>query len=84
MGYKFVAKVSKRRRTYSLNTEGFDIALSLDEVETLGLHVEVEIVAEEEHSARAIAVVQKLSEEFGLKHVQPKSYIRLVLEKMNG
>ena len=84
LGYKFVAKVSKRRRTYSLNMEGFSIALSLDEVETLGLHVEVEIVAEEKDSARAIAVVQKLSEELELNHVQPKSYIRLVLEKMNG
>ena len=84
LGYKFVAKVSKRRRTYCLNMEGFSIALSLDEVETLGLHVEVEIVAEEIDSARAIAVVQKLSEELELNHVQPKSYIRLVLEKMNG
>lgn len=84
LGYKFVAKVSKRRRTYTLNYEGFDIALSLDEVETLGLHAEVEIVAEEENSAKAIAVVQKLSEEFGLNQVQPKSYLRLVLEKMNG
>jgi predicted adenylyl cyclase CyaB len=84
LGYKFVARVSKRRRTYSLNIEGFDIAFSLDEVETLGLHVEVEIVAEEQDSTRAIAVVQKLSEELGLKQVQPKSYLRLVLEKMNG
>ena len=42
------------------------------------------IVAEEQDSARAIAVVQKLSEELGLKQVQPKSYLRLVLEKMNG
>ena len=84
LGYKFVARVSKRRRTYSLNIEGFDIAFSLDEVETLGLHVEVEIVAEEQDSARAIAIVQKLSDELGLKQVQPKSYLRLVLEKMNG
>jgi predicted adenylyl cyclase CyaB len=84
LGYKFVARVSKRRRTYSLNIEGFGIAFSFDEVETLGLHVEVEIVAEEQDSARAIAIVQKLSEELGLKQVQPKSYLRLVLEKMNG
>lgn len=84
LGYKFVAKVSKRRRTYSLSIEGFDIAISLDEVETLGLHAEVEIVAEEEDSARAIAIVQKLSEEFELNRVQPKSYLRLVLEKING
>jgi hypothetical protein len=41
-------------------------------------------VAEEQDSTRAIAVVQKLSEELGLKQVQPKSYLRLVLEKMNG
>jgi len=84
LGYKFVAKVSKRRRTYSLIKEGFNIALSLDEVETLGFHVEVEIVANEEDSARAVTVVQKLSEDLGLNRVQPKSYLRLVLEKING
>jgi adenylate cyclase class IV len=76
--------VNKKRTTYILKSEGFDITLSLDEVETLGLHVEVEIISKEEDSERAIEVVQKISRELGLKEVQPKSYIRLVLEKMNA
>lgn len=84
LGYKFVARVNKKRTTYILKSEGFDITLSLDEVETLGLHVEVEIISKEEDSERAIEVVQKISRELGLKEVQPKSYIRLVLEKMNA
>jgi adenylate cyclase class IV len=46
--------------------------------------VEVEIISKEEDSERAIEVVQKISRELGLKEVQPKSYIRLVLEKMNA
>lgn len=84
LGYKFVAKVCKKRRTFDISSEGLIIKLCLDEVETLGCFAEVEIVAKEEESVRASELVKKTAKEYGLEKVQPKSYLGMVLEKLNG
>lgn len=80
LGYRQVASVRKRRRCFPLERGGFAVTVSLDDVETLGLFVEVEIVAPEEHAAAARDAIVAVADELGLEGLEPRSYLRMVLE----
>ena len=77
LGFRAVAVVRKRRSSFALRREGVDTTVCLDEVENLGTFAEVEALAE--HAEHAGAVVARLAGELGLKQVEPRSYIAMVL-----
>ena len=77
LGFRAVAVVRKRRSSFALRREGIDTTVCLDEVEHLGTFAEVEALAEE--AEYAIAVLARLADDLGLKQVEPRSYIGLVL-----
>jgi adenylate cyclase class 2 len=80
LGYRQVARVRKTRRTCTLERDGFDVTLSLDEVEKAGTFVEVEILAPEEQADAAREALTRLTAELGLTRLETRSYLGIVLE----
>jgi adenylate cyclase, class 2 len=84
LGYRFVAVVKKRRRSASLERDGFSFTVTLDDVEGLGRFAEVEVLAPDDRRAEAERAVAKLAAELGLSEVERRSYLGLVLAKQAG
>jgi adenylate cyclase class 2 len=82
LGYRPVAIVRKKRRVYDLKRDGFDVHISLDDVEQVGPYAEVEIVAEERDADAARAAVLALTAELGLSNSERRSYLQLLLERV--
>jgi adenylate cyclase class 2 len=81
LGYRPVAVVTKRRRTYWLRRGPFQLTICLDDVEGLGHYAEVEIVAPDDQRDAARQVLQEVGAELGLSDIERRSYLGLVLEK---
>ncbi len=81
LGYRPTAVVRKRRLAFSFRRGEFDMQVCLDDVERLGRFVEVEIVAPPEKKDAAQVVLLGVVGEMGLKTVEPRSYLHMVLEK---
>jgi adenylate cyclase class 2 len=79
LGYRAVAVVRKRRRTYHLVRGGFALAVCLDQVEELGRFAEVEIVAPDEQVEAARSVLADTAAALGLTNLEPRSYLNLLL-----
>lgn len=84
LGYRPVAVVRKKRRVYQLERGGFEIDVSLDDVEQLGRFAEVEIIADEARSEAAKHAVLQLASELGLTTVESRSYLQLLLERLRS
>jgi adenylate cyclase class 2 len=82
LGFGVVAVLRKRRQAFRLVREGRAIEVALDVAEELGAFAEVETIA---HSGddlpAAQAAVVELARVLGLTEVEPRSYLRMVLEK---
>jgi adenylate cyclase class 2 len=81
LGYRPVAVVCKTRRIAEFNRDGFDMQLTLDEVDGVGRYAELEVVAPEERAEAAKAAVLSAAAEFGLTQSERRSYLQLLLEK---
>jgi adenylate cyclase class 2 len=85
LGFRAVAVVCKRRSEYHLSHEGRPMTVALDEAEGLGAFAEVETLVE---SAADLAEGQRavlaLAGELGLVEIEPRSYLRMVLESGGG
>src|SRR5262249_29755605 len=77
--YRPVADATKRRASYALTRDGFQLHVCLDDVEQIGRFAEVEIVAPQEKAAEATAALSAVAAELGLRDVEPRSYLSLVL-----
>lgn len=81
LGFQEVATVSKRRNRYRLSRPPFEVEIALDQVQHLGRFAEVEIIADESQADEARRVVTTLADELGLDNPEPRSYLRMLLEK---
>ena len=81
LGFRPVAVVRKRRTEFHLEFQGRSMVVALDEAEGLGSFAEVESLAETEADLPAAqGAVLALAGELGLVEVEPRSYLRMVLE----
>ncbi|WP_435011067.1 class IV adenylate cyclase [Tundrisphaera lichenicola] len=81
LGFRPVAVVRKSRTEYHLESNGRAVAVSLDLAEGLGAFAEVETLAgSEAELPKAQRAVVELAEELGLREVEPRSYLRMLLE----
>ncbi len=81
LGFRPVAVVRKRRTEYHLEYEGRPMIVALDLAEGLGAFAEVETLVEAESDLpEGQAAVLALAGELGLVEVEPRSYLRMVLE----
>jgi adenylate cyclase, class 2 len=79
LGYRPVAVVRKRRRSFHLDRDGFALTVCLDDVENVGRFAEVEVLAPEEQLSAASAAVTKLASILGLTRIERRSYLGLLL-----
>jgi adenylate cyclase class 2 len=81
LGYRPTAVVKKRRTIYAFERGGFALQACLDEVETLGRFVEIEIVAEPAQKERAQETLLAVVRDLGLPASEPRSYLEMVLAR---
>jgi adenylate cyclase class 2 len=84
LGYRPVAVVRKARRTFHLRRDGFDLEMTLDDVEEVGRFAELEIQAPEEQLDSARDVVLRTASELGLTAGERRSYLELLLAARGG
>jgi adenylate cyclase class 2 len=84
LGFRPVATVRKRRVTFRLHRPPHEIEVSLDRVEGLGDFAEIEAITRDAAGlAPAQNAVLELAAELGLDQVEPRSYLRMVLESQS-
>jgi len=83
LGYRRVSWVRKRRRSLSLRRNGFPVEACLDEVDSVGRFVELEVRAPSKMLGRARKALFELAAELGLCGAERRSYLELLLLK-NG
>lgn len=79
LGFRQVATVRKRRRKASLEREGREVEISLDDVEHVGTFVELELMADATERARAEQCLSSLAQELALDQGERRSYLELLL-----
>jgi adenylate cyclase class 2 len=82
LGFRPVRTIRKTRRAFGLEAEGRALAVTLDAVDGLGAFAEVEAlaagVADLPAAQRAVLA---LAAELGLEQLEPRSYLRMHLER---
>jgi adenylate cyclase class 2 len=81
LGYRRVAAVRKRRIVCHLQRGGFNMEACLDDVDGVGLFVELEIVADKAALPAARAVLMETAAALGLTQTERRSYLELLLSK---
>lgn len=81
LGYSPVAVVSKSRRVFRLERDGFRIEVCLDDVGAIGKFMEIEILAEQVDLPRARDAILNLAAEWGLGEPERRSYLQLLLSR---
>ena len=81
LGFSVVTTVRKRRTSYRLIVDGRELTVVVDHAETLGDFAEVETLVDGESDLPAAQnAVLGLARDLGLTEVEPRSYLRMVLE----
>jgi adenylate cyclase, class 2 len=81
LGFRPVATVRKSRTPFHLNREGLAVEVVLDRAVGLGDFAEIEaLAATKSELPAAQAAVLALAQELGLTEVEPRSYLRMLLE----
>lgn len=82
LGFRPVAVVRKTRRRFHLKFGGHDIEVALDAADSLGEFAEVEAIAATEAGLPAAqGAVLELAGALGLSEVEPRSYLRMFLDR---
>jgi adenylate cyclase class 2 len=82
LSFRQVAVVKKQRRTFALQNELADFTVVIDSVTGLGDFAEIELVVREKSEVeRARDRIESLASQLGLLRVEPRSYLRMILEQ---
>ena len=82
LGFKEVATVTKTRRPFSVRNTTRQFGVVIDEVDGLGLFVEVEVLVEKQEDVeKARTEIEMIAGELGLQRPESRSYLRMVLEE---
>jgi adenylate cyclase class 2 len=82
LGFRTVAIIRKRRKTFHLRFEEHQLEVALDLADGLGAFAEIEAFASDEADLpRAQQAVLDLATILGLTEIEPRSYLRMVLEE---
>jgi adenylate cyclase class 2 len=81
LGFRPVATIRKRRESFHLTFQEHELEIALDVAEGLGAFAEIEALASGEADLPAAQqAVLALADTLGLTEVEPRSYLRMVLE----
>ncbi len=85
LGFRPVAIVQKSRRCFRLPGDMADFGVVIDDVQSLGLFAEVElVVAQLSEIEPARERIASLSGHLGLQRAEPRSYLSMLLELSAG
>ncbi len=79
LGFRPVAEVRKRRRTWLLSWQGYEVEAAFDEVERVGTFAELEIASDEAGLDGARTSLAALAGELHLTASERRSYLELLL-----
>lgn len=82
LGFSPVAAVKKQRRPAALSWKGFSVECALDRVEHAGSFLELEISADDQTLQSARDTLADLAAHLQLGPTERRSYLELVLEKI--
>lgn len=81
LGFQPVATIRKQREAFHLRFQEHDMEIALDTADELGAFAEIETLASGETDlAAAQQAVLALAGALGLTEVEPRSYLRMILE----
>ena len=80
LGFRPVAEVRKRRRKAQIDWKGRQVEASLDEVDSLGSFVELELIASADDVESAKETILDLASSLGLSGSERRSYLELLLD----
>jgi adenylate cyclase, class 2 len=81
LGFTPVAIVRKQRRKFHINRDGREVEGALDEVDGVGLYVELELMANDANRDSAKEAISLLANELMLGASERRSYLELLLAK---
>ncbi len=81
LGFSPVATVLKTRRPFTVHYKGRDVKGALDLVDTLGVFVELELMADESEVEDAKRVIAELADRMNLGASVRRSYLELLLDR---
>lgn len=79
LGYRFVHVVKKQRSLHGFTYAGYEVQFCWDEVEGLGSHIELEIMAEQSEYENAKKALFDLAAQMGLTEQENRSYLEMLL-----
>ena len=79
LGFRFVADVRKLRRTATVLWQKAGVEVAIDEVQSVGLYCELELIANKSEIDTAKALLASLAAELGLHDCELRSYLELLL-----
>lgn len=80
LGYRRVATVTKVREMWQFQRGEFNITVCLDDVQSVGRFIEVEILAPEADKTQAQSVLEDVCRDLQLSTPEQRSYLRMLLE----
>jgi adenylate cyclase class 2 len=80
LGFRPVAKVHKKRRLVVLEWQSRPVEVAIDDVESVGKFVELELSADEAELDAARAALAALAHSLGLSGGERRSYLEMLLE----
>lgn len=85
LGFRPVVTIRKRRTAFHLRFQEHEVEIALDAAEGLGRFAEVETIAGgPDDLPAAQAAVLALAAALGLSEIEPRSYLRMALERRSG
>lgn len=79
LGFRAVAKVTKKRTKAKIEWQDHEVEVALDDVDAVGKFVELETAADDSNLDAARSCLASLAERFDLKDGERRSYLELLL-----
>lgn len=82
LSFREVREVIKQRTVYTVQVEGSNqqAEIAVDQVEGLGLYVEIELQAKQQTLAAASEAIARIAQQLGLSQPERRSYLELLLD----
>lgn len=89
LGFSIVACVKKHRRPFTVQLDGVEATVTIDDVAQLGMFAEIEVLCDSDSGSQtsdspAIAAIGKLAQRLEVGEAEKRSYLRMVLEMGEG
>ncbi|MCS7168152.1 MAG: class IV adenylate cyclase [Gemmatales bacterium] len=82
LGYRAIASLYKERTYFHLHWEGYEVKVSLDQVPSVGMFVELETQVSATKLDKAREALERLAEYLGLDQPERRSYLEMYWDRL--